>query len=79
MISRMPLAHRILTSAAFAAFDAKGSAQIRAAMSGLLIMRSPGLKTVFLNRNIDLSPERPGASRRGATTQLARCRFMAQG
>jgi hypothetical protein len=40
----MPLAHRILMSAALAEVDAKGNAQIRAAMSDLLIMGSPGLK-----------------------------------
>jgi hypothetical protein len=63
----MPLAHRILMSAALAEVDAKGNAQIRAAMSDLLIMGSPGLKMAALNRNIDLILEPPRRQGGGCT------------
>src|SRR5262249_61931692 len=43
---RIPLAHRILTSAALTAFDAKGSTKIRAAMSDLLIIEPPAHPSV---------------------------------
>src|SRR5215831_10150020 len=63
----MPLAHRILMSAALAEVDTKGNAQTRAAMSDLLIMGSPGLKTAALNRNIDLILEPPRRQGGGCT------------